>query len=75
MKKIIKTYYVLDDDDVKQIKKQMIDNDLNFNKLADKLGVSRSYISSIINKKRNITERVVRLLKASKIYIGDEVND
>lgn len=72
MQKIIKIYYTLDDTDIKQIKKQMIEKDLNFSKLADNLGVSRSYISSIINGKRALTKRIVEMFESQGIKIGEE---
>lgn len=62
----------LDDTDIKQIKKQMIEKDLNFSKLADNLGVSRSYISSIINGKRALTKRIVEMFESQGIKIGEE---
>lgn len=71
MQKIVKIYYTLDDVDVKQIKKQMIEKDLNFSKLADKLGVSRAYISSIINGKRTVTKRILEMFESQGIKIGE----
>ena len=71
MQKIIKIYYTLDDTDIKQIKKQMIEKDLNFSKLADNLGVSRAYISSIINGKRTVTKRVLEMFESQGIELGE----
>lgn len=71
MQKIVKIYYTLDDVDVKQIKKQMIEKDLNFSKLADKLGVSRAYISSIINGKRTVTKRILEMFEGQGIELGE----
>lgn len=50
----------------------MIEKDLNFSKLADNLGVSRSYISSIINGKRALTKRIVEMFESQGIKIGEE---
>lgn len=72
MQKIVKIYYTLDDVDVKQIKKQMIEKDLNFSKLADKLGVSRAYISSIINGKRTVTKRILEMFESQGLKIGEK---
>lgn len=72
MQKIIKIYYTLDDADIKQIKKQMIEKDLNFSKLADILGVSRAYISSIINGKRTVTKRILEMFENQGIKIGEK---
>lgn len=72
MQKIVKIYYTLDDVDLKQIKKQMIEKDLNFSKLADNLGVSRAYISSIINGKRTVTKRVLEMFESQGIKLKEE---
>lgn len=71
MQKIVKIYYTLDDTDIKQIKKQMIEKDLNFSKLADNLGVSRAYISSIINGKRTVTKRILEMFESQGIKLGE----
>lgn len=72
MQKRIKIYYTFDDTDIKQIKKQMIEKDLNFSKLADNLGVSRAYISSIINCKRTVTKRILEMFESQGIKIGEK---
>ena len=69
--KIVKISYTLDDVDVKQIKKQMIEKDLNFSKLADNLGVSRAYISAIINGKKTITKRILKMFESQGIKLGE----
>lgn len=70
--KIVKISYTLDDVDVKQIKKQMIEKDLNFSKLADNLGVSKSYISAIINGKKTITKRILKMFESQGIKLGEK---
>lgn len=70
--KIVKISYTLDDVDVKQIKKQMIEKDLNFSKLADNLGVSRAYISAIINGKKTITKRILKMFESQGIKLGEK---
>jgi len=47
MKKVVKTYYLLNDKDIKSIKKQLIDLDLTYERLARKTGIGKSYISLI----------------------------
>ena len=71
----LKAYYVLDDNDVKQIKKQMVDKDLNFSKMAENLGLSRGYLSLIMQKKRSITPRIIKIFASQGIYLGGEADD
>ena len=69
MKKIVKTYFVLDENDKKAIKKQMIDLNLTSALLAKNIGVSNAYISSILNGQRRITERIIEQLKSQGVYL------
>lgn len=69
MKAITKTYYILDEKDKKQIKKQMIDLDLTSALLAKNIGVSNAYISAILNGQRRVTERIVEQLRKQGISI------
>lgn len=69
MKKIVKTYFVLDENDKKAIKKQMIDINLSSTLLARNLGVSNAYISSLLNGQRRVTERIVEQLRKQGISI------
>ena len=70
MKKIIKTYFVLDEDDKKSIRKQMIDLNLTSVLLAKNIGISNAYISSILNGQRRITEKIIKQLKEQGIFIN-----
>lgn len=70
MKKIVKTYFVLDENDKKAIKKQMIDLNLTSALLARNLGVSNAYISSILNGQRRVTEKIVNQLSEQGIFIN-----
>lgn len=72
MKAIIKKYYILDKNDTKQIKKQMIDLDLNLQKIAKNLNVSKSYISEIINGKKYLTDKIIEQFKSQGIIIKKE---
>lgn len=69
MKKIVKTYFVLDENDKKSIKKQMIDLNLTSALLAKNIGVSNAYMSSILNGQRRVTERIVEQLRKQGISI------
>ena len=64
-----KTYFVLDNNDKKAIKKQMIDLNLSSTLLARNLGVSNAYISSILNGQRRITEKIIEQLKSQGVYL------
>lgn len=44
----------------KEIKKLMVDHDLNTTTLAEKMEVSKSYISSILCNRRRITDGIVK---------------
>ena len=70
MKKIVKTYFVLDENDKKAIKKQMIDLNLTSALLAKNIGISEAYMSSILNGQRRVTERIVEQLKEQGIFIN-----
>lgn len=70
MKKIVKTYFVLDENDKKAIKKQMIDLNLTSTLLAKNIGVSNAYISSILNGQRRVTEKIVNQLSEQGIFIN-----
>lgn len=69
MKKIVKTYFILDENDKKAIKKQMIDLNLTSALLAKNIAVSNAYISSILNGQRRVTERIVEQLRKQGISI------
>lgn len=60
--KIKKVIYVLDDEDRKQIKKQMIDLDLSFRQLAKQMGYSVSYVCQIFNGEKNVTKEFIEKL-------------
>ena len=70
MKKIVKTYFVLDENDKKAIKKQMIDLNLTSALLAKNIGISNAYISSILNGQRRVTEKIVNQLSEQGIFIN-----
>lgn len=72
MKVITKTYYILDEKDKKQIKKQMIDLDLTLSKMAKNIGVSKSYISEIISGKKHLTDKIIEQFKSQGITIKKE---
>ena len=59
MKKITKTYYFLDEEDKKNIKKQMLDMNLKLKDIAKTLGLSSAYVSSILNGERNLTDKII----------------
>lgn len=59
MKKFVKVYYRLDEDDKIEIKIQLLKMKKSLRKCAKELKVSISYLSEILNGNRNITPHVV----------------
>ena len=74
MKKIIKTYYLLDNNDVKKIKKFLINKNWNYSSLALELQISDSYVSALITGKRNLTKKLLQKFKEIGIEL-QEVED
>lgn len=71
MKLINKVYYTLDEEDKKDIKKQMIDLELSLNQMAKNLNVSPSYLTDVINGKKNFTPKLKEQFKSQKIIIKE----
>lgn len=69
MKTIIKTYYKLDIEDKKSIKKQMVDLDLTLKDMAKNIGVSCSYLSAVINGDRTFTKKLKEQFESQGIYL------
>ena len=74
MKKIIKIYYELDEEDLKSIKKQMIDLNLNITKMAKNLGVSKSYLSGAIHGDRHFTTKIKEQFESQGIVFEKPEN-
>lgn len=74
MKKVetTKVYYVFDEEDRKDIKKQMIDLNLTATTLAKKINVSNAYMSAIINGDRRLTPKILDSFKSVGIIIKGE---
>jgi len=72
MKKVVKTYYLLNDKDIKSIKKQLIDLDLTYERLARKTGIGKSYISLILTGRKHLTEKVKNKFGQAGIFLGDK---
>lgn len=58
MKSVITVYYVLDEEDKKDIKKQMIDLELPLRQMAKNLNVSPAYLSDVIAGNRHLTSKL-----------------
>lgn len=58
MKKVIKEIYYIDDDDLDVIAWWLKDHNFNQYALAKELGVSKTYISMILNGQRPITKKL-----------------
>lgn len=59
MKKLVKTYFILEEEDKKYIMEQLWERGLNLSKFAEQIGLSLVYISNILNGRKNITARIV----------------
>lgn len=70
-RKFVKTYYFLDENDYKDIKKQMVDLNLNGSRLAKKLYISDAYLSAILHGKRRVTPEMLEALKNEGIIINE----
>lgn len=70
MKTIIKVHYVLDEEDKKSIKKQMIDKDLTLRQMGKNLGVSASYICDVIKGNRTFTGKLREQFESQGIILS-----
>ena len=71
MRTIIKISYVLDDEDKKSIKKQMVDKDLTLNGMAKNLGVSASYLCDVIKGNKHFTPKLKAQFKSQGIILPE----
>lgn len=71
MKTVIKIHYVLNEEDKKSIKKQMIDKDLTLRQMAKNLGVSASYLCEVIKGGRSFTNRVRKQFESQGIILPE----
>lgn len=73
MKKIINVYYLFDKEDKKKVMDQLWDKGMSVTDLANKIGVSLGYVSSVLNGKSNVTPRVVQQFNDAgiKIEVGE----
>lgn len=53
----------LEEEDVDAIKEWLKEEDLNMTQLAEQLGITKSYLSRIMNFQRNVPEHVLEKLK------------
>lgn len=70
MKKITIIRYFLDDNDVKTIKKFLLENNMNASSLAVELGCSRSYVSALLRGKRYVTNNMISKFKKIGLDLG-----
>lgn len=71
MKRVIKVYYVLDEEDKKDIKKQMIDLELSLRQMAKNLNVSPAYLSDVIAGNRHFTQRLKEQFESQGIILKE----
>lgn len=72
MKKIVTIHYILSNEEIKSVKKQMIDKGVNTAMLAHKMGVTRSYLWQAIAGYKRLTERIVDFLRKEGIELEVE---
>lgn len=72
MKKNVTVHYILSDEEIKSVKKQMIDKGVNTAMLAHKMGVTRSYLWQAIAGYKRLTERIVNFLREEGIELEVE---
>lgn len=75
MKVITKIYYMLDEEDRKSIKKQMIDLNLTLTQMAENLSVSKAYVSAIINGDKHFTNKIRKQFESQGIVFKGANND
>ena len=63
MPKVLKCKYSLTSNATKRFKRWLLDNDLNIAKFSQKCGVSRQYISAVVNGKIHVTSSVIDTFK------------
>lgn len=72
MKKFVKVYYRLDEDDKIEIKIQLLKMNKTLRECARELGVSVAYLSEIINGNKNVSETILKQFKQVGIKINLE---
>lgn len=73
MKQTTETKYFLEENDKKEIKKQLIDLDLNMKQLAKNIGYHHTYIYEVFNGNKHISRKLINALNTQGIVI--EVNN
>lgn len=69
MKQLMKTKYVLEQSDKKEIRKQLIDLDLSIRKLAKNIGYHYSYLCDVFNGHKCISKNLIDALNSQGIVI------
>ena len=64
-----KIKYYLDENDKKEIKKQLIDLDMSIKQLSKNIGYHYSYLYQVLNGERYITSKLTDLLQTQGIVI------
>lgn len=73
MIEVVKTYYVLDDEDRKELKKQMRDLGLSLIKLAKIMDYSVTYLYKIFKGDKFITQSFLEQLEEQGIVLNFDV--
>ena len=75
MKMVTKVYYMLDEEDKKDIKKQMIDLELSLRQMAKNLNVSPAYLSGVIAGNKHFTPRLKEQFESQGIILNENVDE
>lgn len=60
MKVVIKKYYFFNNEEKKKFKVFLAQNDMSYQKFAEKIGISIPLLSAIVNGKRALTPNVAK---------------
>ncbi len=72
MKKIVTIHYILSNEEIKSVKKQMIDKGVNTAMLAHKMGVTRSYLWQAIAGYKRLTDKILEFLRKEGIVLEED---
>lgn len=69
MKQTTQTKYILEETDKKEIKKQLIDLDLNMRQLAKNMGYHHTYLYDVFNGNKHLSKKLIEALKTQGIVL------
>lgn len=72
MERIVKVYYILNENDKNSIKEQMTQLGLTYRKMAKNLGISATFLSDLINSNRHLTSIHKKMFESQGIVFKGE---